>query len=728
MKSSRRTFLGYSAATTALTLSPSWAKSLADTQGSGWYDKPMRWAQIAFVEDDPGNYQPQFWLDYFKRLHVNAVTLSAGGAVAFYPTQIPLHYRSRWLGTMDTFGDLQKSCRELGMIVVARTDSHACHQDVYDAHPDWIMVDASGNKVRHPSDKDFWLTCALGPYNFDFMTSVHEEIMTKYRADGIFTNRWAGTGMCYCENCRRNFRDFSGLELPRTRNPHDPARQQYILWHQQRLFELWRLWNTKIQQINPDASYIANAGGGALSDLDMKTVGELAPTLFADRQSRSGLMPPWTNGKNGKEYRATLGRKAIVGIFSMGLEEKYRWKDSVQSDAELQMWVADGIAQGLRPWFIKFDCKVIDSRWMPVVEELYKWHAANEAYLRNERPLARVGLVYSQQTATYYGGEEARAKVEDHALGFYQALIEARIPFEMVHDHLLDEAHIGQFRTLILPNIAALSPAQCRQLESFVANGGNLVATFETSLYNEWGVRQPNFGLASLFGVNYGGMVEGPMPNSYLSLNKDSSGQYHPLLKDLENAVRIINAANQVKITPAGDGVFPLQVVPTYPDLPMEEVFLLKDAPIGQPGAIVRQVGKGRIVYLPGDIDRTFWETLNFDQSRLLRNTVLWATNEPAPLTVTGKGVLDVSIWSQKNSMTAHLVNLTNPMMMRGPVREIIPITAQQVSVLIPGGRKVKQVQLLVAGTKPRYTEGDGVLKLEVPSIALHEVVAIDLA
>ena len=66
---------------------------------------------------------------------------------------------------------------------------------------------------------------------------------------------------------------------------------------------------TKIREINPNASYIANAGGGALSELDMKTIGELAPTLFADRQGRSGLMAPWANGKNGKEYRATHGAK-----------------------------------------------------------------------------------------------------------------------------------------------------------------------------------------------------------------------------------------------------------------------------------------------------------------------------------------------------------------------------------------------------------------------------------
>ena len=63
--------------------------------------------------------------------------------------------------------------------------------------------------------------------------------------------------------------------------------------------------------------------------------------------------------------------------------------------------------------------------------------------MRNEQPLARVALVYSQQTAQFYGGAQARAKVEDHALGFYQALVEARIPFDMVHDRLLDAAHIA---------------------------------------------------------------------------------------------------------------------------------------------------------------------------------------------------------------------------------------------------------------------------------------------
>ena len=115
-----------------------------------WYQRPMRWAQLAFVEDDPGNYDLSFWLDYFQKIHADAACLSAGGVVAFYPTEIPLHYRSKWLGSMDTFGDIVAGCRKLGMNVIARTDAHACHQDVYDAHPDWIAVDEARQQAAAP--------------------------------------------------------------------------------------------------------------------------------------------------------------------------------------------------------------------------------------------------------------------------------------------------------------------------------------------------------------------------------------------------------------------------------------------------------------------------------------------------------------------------------------------------------------------------------------------------
>jgi Hypothetical glycosyl hydrolase 6/Beta-galactosidase trimerisation domain len=723
----RRDFLRHSTlAGTALALAGD--ANTAPAPADEWFDRPMRWAQLTLAEDDPGTYDLAFWLDYFRRTHSDAACLSAGGCVAYYPTKIPLHYRSQWLGAGDAFGDLVAGCRKLNMVVIARTDPHAAHQDVCDQHPDWIAVNAAGEKIHHPVMPELWITCALGPYNFDFMTAVTREIVSLYKVDGVFSNRWSGSGMCYCQHCRENFHAASGMDLPRTTNPHDPSRRAYMGWRQQRLFELWRLWDGEIRKINPAARYIPNSGGGATADLDMKTIGELAPILFADRQARSGVTPPWANGKNGKEYRSTMGAKPIGGIFSVGVEEPYRWKDSVQNAPEIRLWVLDGIANGLRPWFTKFAGSLNDRRWLKVVEDLYVWHYRNERYLRNQRPLARVAIVYSQQTSHFYGAQQARQKVEDHTLGYYQALIEARIPFEMVHDQLLDAAHIDPFKVLIFPNIAALSTRQCAQIRDYVQRGGSIVATHETSLYDEWGERRADFGLADLFGASYDGTLDARMQNSYLRLETDpASGKRHPLLAGLDDTSRIINGVSRVHTKTIGAYPNPpLTLVPSYPDLPMEEVFP-RIPRTDIPEVFVREVGKGRVVYFPWDIDRTFWEVLSVDHAKLLRNAVNWAANEPSPVTVTGPGVLDVTIWRQASSMTVHLINLTNPMMMKGPLREFLPTPPQNVSVRLPEGAKAKKVQLLASGQTPRVQVSNGTVSLTIPSIVDHEVIAIDL-
>ena len=90
-----------------------------------WVGRPMRWAQLTLAENDPGSFDLGFWLDYFRRTKADAVCLSAGGCVAYYPTAVPFHHRSPWLGGSDPFGALVAGCRKLGMVVVARTDPHA---------------------------------------------------------------------------------------------------------------------------------------------------------------------------------------------------------------------------------------------------------------------------------------------------------------------------------------------------------------------------------------------------------------------------------------------------------------------------------------------------------------------------------------------------------------------------------------------------------------------------
>jgi len=305
-------------------------------------------------------------------------------------------------------------------------------------------------------------------------------------------------------------------------------------------------------------------------------------------------------------------------------------------------------------------------------------------------------------------------------------LIESRVPFEMVNDRLLDTDHLKPFKLLILPNISSLSNEQCNQLREFVRKGGSLLATFETSLYDEEGSRRNNFGLADLFGVSYTKKVDGPMQNSYLKLKSDpGSGKFHPVLKDLEDAFRIINTVYMVKVNPECELPSPVTLIPTYPDLPMEHVYPLEPE-TNIRGLYLNDNGNSRIAYFPGDIDRTYWQVMSTDHLKLLQNTIRWALNEEPVVEVEGPGVIDVTVWKQKDSMTVHLVNLTNPMMMKGPFREFIPIDAQ-VRIKIPKGTKPKEVRLLINGTKPEFKNKNGYVNLDVSQIMDHEIIGIDL-
>ena len=59
----RRDFLGATALAAA-----TFTRNSAAAEPQGWFNRPMRWAQLTLVEDDPGKYDPAFWLDYFPRI------------------------------------------------------------------------------------------------------------------------------------------------------------------------------------------------------------------------------------------------------------------------------------------------------------------------------------------------------------------------------------------------------------------------------------------------------------------------------------------------------------------------------------------------------------------------------------------------------------------------------------------------------------------------------------
>jgi len=269
-----------------------------------------------------------------------------------------------------------------------------------------------------------------------------------------------------------------------------------------------------------------------------------------------------------------------------------------------------------------------------------------------------------------------------------------------------------------------MSDTQCEAVRRFVTAGGRVVATHTTSLYDAHGRQRPDFALGDLFGCRYAGRIEERVQNSYLTLRHP-----HPALAGLESIPRVIGAVKRVEVVPRGESEpSPLTLVPSYQDLPMERVYT--DTPVtNRPMAFCRNVGKGRVVYLPMDIDRTFGELRHGGHLAILKAMVAWANDETPSMVVDGPGLIDVAYWRQQGSLAAHIVNYNNPMTMAGAYREIIPAGPYTVSLALPTGSRVGRVSLREAGdVTANWLEAEGRIVVQVPRVAVHELIAVDLA
>jgi hypothetical protein len=213
--------------------------------------------------------------------------------------------------------------------------------------------------------------------------------------------------------------------------------------------------------------------------------------------------------------------------------------------------------------------------------------------------------------------------------------------------------------------------------------------------------------------------------NSYIRLEHEALPG-NALFAGLEDAPRIVNGVSRLEVTPrAKFAETPFTLIPSYPDLPMEKVY--PRLPRTDISCLYLRQPAGRVAYFPFDIDRTFWEVLCGDHLKILRNTVVWANDEASMVEVEGPGLLDVTAWRNSNSITVHLVNLTNPMAMKGPYRDFFPVGPHTVRVHLPVGVDAKRARLLAADEDVAIERAGQVVSVKVTSILDHEVVAIEI-
>src|SRR5262249_55883882 len=156
-------------------------------------------------------------------------------------------------------------------------------------------------------------------------------------------------------------------------------------------------------------------------------------------------------------------------------------------------------------------------------------------------------------------------------------------------------------------NVALLSDEQCRQIQAFVDRGGSLLATFETSLYNERNQPRPDFGLADVFGIHKAGdRTGGTSANGFYARIE----RPHEILDGFTGTNWLPGAEYRVPLRAVENAV--MTVVPPYPAYP-PELSYPRQPHTDEPAVVVREKGSSRLVFFPGDIERTMWRSGHTD-------------------------------------------------------------------------------------------------------------------
>jgi hypothetical protein len=309
-----------------------------------------------------------------------------------------------------------------------------------------------------------------------------------------------------------------------------------------------------------------------------------------------------------------------------------------------------------------------------------------------------------------------------------------RMPWRAVHaEHVARDA--PELDVLVLPNLAALSDAQCAAVRRFVEEGGGLVATGETSLFDEEGRRRADFALADLLGAHaigeHRGSFGGPSASPWSSWEGHSylragAGRRPPALDGFDET-DLLPFGGRVEIVRAEPGAeVLLTLVPDSPQSPPENVWM-REPHTDVPALVLATArGRGRVAYLPADLDRCFGRDRIPDHARLLANLVRWASRRPMPVSVEGPGLLDVHLYRQPGRLVLHVVNLTNPAAFRPYATELHPVGPLRVRVACPEGLLPRGARRLVAGGWAPCQVEDGWIEAELTSVLDHEVLAIE--
>jgi hypothetical protein len=682
-----------------------------------WYRQPLCILQTVLRETDARNYDAAAVAGYMEKTGYNTLIVNAGGIVDFFQNPLPAANLDPFMGDRDILREIATACRAVGLRVVARVDFRGVEEGVFRQQPDWFSVDAVGQPMQLDYTRPhLYSSCYTGYYRNEHAEEFIRYLLTHYPLDGIWHNSIIFDGICYCPRCRESCLQATGAPVPDPASASPAALDRYMAWKASVADKHMARMQAAVKAFGDDKAYAAevfsmfNPGARINSGIDLYNarnhfdfmvgvafpIESTEPTRFAELNYAGTVVRFMKSMAPEKEAVVLYGENGTLHRYVM------------DPPVDLRIYLWEALAAGGRFWNANYvgayPDVASDRRNAFNNIEACQFVRRHAKLLAQHVPVATVGIYYSRPTRLFYRSPSAQGDRFDGGIkGVENVLVEGHVPYDFIPDDQLSPERLRRYRVVVLPNVRCLTEAEMDQLRNFVRDGGNLLATFATSLNDGDGMARADFGLADLFGCSFTGKIADTRQDCFQYILQPKNPLVAP---DSAATGLLFNAGRTLLCHAAPDADVICTHVPEVHNQPPEKAWV-ESWSREFPTVVAHRYGKGRVLYFANQPDQISCDIGHPDaRNLLLRGTRLLA-GSPLPVETTAPESVHIGLTRSLTSPDQYILSLVNttagPVR---PVRRLLPVFDLEVKLHL-AGRELATHQVLRAQGKCRV-EGHG--------------------
>ena len=662
-----------------------------------WHQKQLRIVQTVMREPDIVGYDAESVLGYLLEVQANCLVVNAGGIVDFFDHPMEMGFRNPFLTTENHLGDLMRALRPHGIRVIVRVDFRGVDRQRYEKKPDWFAANPDGSPK--PNHQGLMAPCYMGEYANGHAVRFIRHIMDTFDVDGVWENSLGfGTGPCYCQTCRTLYRSETGREIPEGPDYLSETFREYRVWkaghadaHVQRLRDT-------VKEYGEEKAFCAeifgmfHASGATSTGIDLYNAQRhfdfLVSPAFVDVAQPDRVYDLPTYAASSIRFLKSLAKNRQAVLLTGNNGTRWRYVKAPTVESRIWQWEAASVGAGF--WNCMFNGqhpnKTFDTRNAFLEKEVYAYLKAHEDVLTHQVPVEDVGIFFSKASRDALGHDtETRDDYGVFIKGVERVLVDAHIPYNFAPDLDFTLDRIRHLKLLLLPNAALMSDEQIGIVRTYVAQGGGLIASYETSLYDEQGRRRADFGLADVFGVTSTGIRKDTGNDCYQKIQAPD----HPLLAgmDTDHTSLLINGGSTHLSKPLNlpGHTTVCTYVPLIFNQPPEKAWIA-DMETSYPTIMAGEFGAGRVVYFANQTDKLCHTNGHEDYIDSYLNAISFAMNTTPSVQTDAPDSVHVTLTEKVDDPGTRVLSFVNlTAAPRRPIRQLQPVGGFHALVRMPG-------------------------------------------